>query len=682
MIIPFFFETLSLAKKIRWTSEPLYCYRKTNAEASSKGYDLAIPFERMMDNLDVLKKHGINDEEILKFAYARSLMYLIGATEEKNYPEKIDYARPYMQAMLSKLNPDVINQDFNLNDRKNYYKYLSPLPTLMKAKAKVLIYNWLPFDNPGGVGGGVTLYCRNLIDALLRYRPDVTVYFLSSGWAYDMKKKEPYIRCIPNCFGDRCRSFEIVNSPVPAAIDMLHRNPSVAFESEELKNVFREFLKKNGPFRAIHFNNIEGLSLDVLSLKEELPETRFVYSVHNYVPFCMTGFYYRRDQHCNCRSEHTGEDCSRCLQMSEERHFCQEMIQRGLVNIHDGNIIPEDEWSEALGFDRLDRCPSAEVFTDFQKKAVAAVNANMDVILAVSDRVRQLSIENGLVPKKIHTDYIGTKIADFQVGCSTAAADEYFRVAFLGNILDHEEKGYPFLLDSLEQLDRPHAKEIDLVLTMTTTDRDIEVKRRLKYFHSVKIIHGYTHRELPDILKGVHLGIIPVLWEDNLPQIAIEMVAYGVPILCSRAGGASELCSSDQFSFAAGNTEDFLGKLTYFEEHREALAGYWEHHKGLTTMQMHVERLQQYYGLPPKEDAAISVEQYSRLLEENQFLYDHIDLSSGQSIEVARLQKELEETKKQRDYYGYIISETRKSKTYKIGRAITALPRKIREMMR
>jgi len=679
---PFFFETLCCAKKIRWTKEPLYCYRKTNAEASSKGYDLAIPFERMIDNLNVLKKHQYNDEEILKFAYARSLMYLIGATQEKNYPERIDYARPYMQQMLGEINPDVIRNDFNLNDQKNYYRYLSPLPTLMQAKAKVLIYNWLPFDNPGGVGGGVTIYCRNLVEALLRYRPDITVYFLSSGWAYDMKKKVPYIRSIPNCFGDRCRSFEIVNSPVPAAVDMLHKNPSVAFESEELKGIFRDFLTENGPFCAIHFNNIEGLSFDVLSLKEELPETRFLFSVHNYVPFCMTGFYYQRNRHCICRPDHTGEDCSRCLRMTEERHFRQEMIQRGIVNIHDGNIIPEDEWVEALGFDRLDQYPSAEVYADFEKKAIAAINTNMDVILAVSDRVRKLSVENGLTAEKIHTDYIGTKIADFQVSCSTAPDDEYFRVVFLGNLLDYEEKGYPFLLDSLEQMDRTYAKDIDLVLTMTTADRDQEVKKRLALFHSVEIIHGYSHRDLPVILKGAHLGLVPVLWEDNLPQIAIEMVAYGVPILCSRAGGASELCTSDQFSFAAGNTKEFIEKLTYLEEHRVALAEYWEHHSSLTTMQKHIEKLQQYYGLPEEEDTTISVEQYGRLLEENQFLYDHIDLSGEQNAEAARLQKELEDTQKQRDYYGYIISETRKSKTYKIGRAITAIPRKIRELMR
>ena len=40
---------------------------------------------------------------------------------------------------------------------------------------------------------------------------------------------------------------------------------------------------------------------------------------------------------------------------------------------------------------------------------------------------------------------------------------------------------------------------------------------------------------------------------------------------------------------------------------------------------------------------------------------------------------EISELTKQRDYLQYVIDETRKSKTYKIGRVITAIPRKIRE---
>ena len=170
---PFFFDVITSAETIVWTSTPYYNYRKLNVNSSSTGSNLSIPFERMIDNLDVLDKNSCIDEETLKYAYARALMYLVGVTKENHYPQYLDYVRPYMQKMLSKINQDIIVNNFHLHDQSNYFKYKSPLMTLIPFTTKILIYNWVPFDNPGGIGGGVTVYCKNLIETILRQRPDV-----------------------------------------------------------------------------------------------------------------------------------------------------------------------------------------------------------------------------------------------------------------------------------------------------------------------------------------------------------------------------------------------------------------------------------------------------------------------------------------------------------------------------
>lgn len=691
---PFFFDTLCSAESIKWTREPFYCYRKLNLASSSTGYDLALPFERMMDNLEVLKKRNYNDEEILKFAYARALMYLCGAMEEKHYEQKKDYARPYMQKMMKEINPNVITDNFHLGDQKNYWKYISPLKLLIPQSAKILIYNWVPFDNPGHVGGGVTTYCRNLIAALLRERPDVQVYFLSSGWAYDISRTDCYIRKLSNEFGERCRSFEVVNSPVPAAQNMLLNNPTVGYESKELKEQIAEFIKKYGPFKDIHFNNIEGLSLDIMDLKREYPDTRFIFSIHNYTPFCMTGFYFQRHNHCNCNPNHTAEDCLACTNINRQIHLRKDMVGRAKVNVWNANDFDEFAWVEAFNFARLDKLENKKEFLNFTKMAVNKLNKNMDVILAVSDKVRKIAIENGIKAEKVITNYIGTKIADYQVQESTAKVGKYLRIAFLGTGIGYEEKGYPFLMKALESMEEKYASKIALVLT-TTDGNDEEMKRRLSKFHSVEIIHGYSHKDLHWILRDVNLGIIPVMWEDNLPQIAIEMVAMGVPVLCSSYGGASELCSSDMFRFRGGNEKEFLQKVIHFLQKPEDLNEFWKNHNGLVTMKMHVDELSKIYELPEKPTGTISLEDYSLLLAENEFLYSHFENSGVQNIvqgnveekdriihqmQVEKEQKEQEIRRLQmeRDNLQYSIDETRKSVSYKAGRALTLLPRMLR----
>lgn len=686
---PFFFDTMCCAKSIIWTSRPFYNYRTEVEGSSSKGYDFNIPFDRMMDNLEVLKKRNCQDEETLKFAYARALMYLCGAIKESDYEGKELLFYNKARELMEKINPTVIHDGFNVHDRKTFLQYVSPLRCLYKDRKKILLYNWVPFDNANGVGGGVTVYCRNLIRTIIKNRPDVDVYFLSSGWAYNISKKECFVRKIGNMFGDRCKSFEIVNSPVPAPQDMLFGNPEIAFKSEMLKKVIKNFLDKYGEFEAVHFNNMEGLSLDVFDLKEEFQNTKFIFSLHNYVPMCMTGFYFNRFKHVNCIPDCSADDCDKCIDRSKMRNYANEMIERGCVNYHgDVEMSLAYEWSDYFSFDRLNIKKSAEKFIEFKKKATDALNDNMDSILAVSKRVYDIAVDNHIDKSKLLLSYIGTRVAEFQIGRSNCEVGKYFKIGYLGSNLDYEEKGYPFLLNALESVDMKYAQKIDLVLTTTTQGKDEIIRKRLKDFHKVEIIHGYKHEDLNGILTGVNLGIIPVLWEDNLPQVAIEMVSFGVPILCSDAGGASELTTSEKFKFRAGDAEDFLNKLYAILKRNVDLKEFWNNHDGLCTNQKHYEQMEQVYGLKPLEDIVVTGKEVAELLEENEFLYDHF-VEDNVGVyrndndylreENNRIRQELENVTKQRDDLGWRLTETRKSKSYKMAMALTAIPRKLRK---
>ena len=489
------------------------------------------------------------------------------------------------------------------------------------------------------------------------------------------------MRRIDNIFGERCKTYEIVNSPVPAPQDMLFGNPSVAFENKMLKNTFDEFLKKYGEFQVIHFNNMEGLSLDVFDLKEEYPNTKFIFSLHNYVPICMTGFYYNRYQHVNCVPECTAEDCDKCIDRSHMRNYANEMLERGRVNQEGGfEKADEYEWSDKFGFDRLSIKKDAKQFIEFKNRAVEALNKNMDSILAVSQRVLDLAVENHIEKEKLILSYIGTRVAEFQIGHSNCEIGDYFKIGYLGSNLEYEEKGYPFLLDALEEMDSSYAAKIELVLTTTTRDKDAYIQKKLKKFHKVKIIHGYSHADLHNILTGVNLGVIPALWEDNLPQVAIEMVAFGVPILSSSAGGASELTRSDAFRFNVGDTEDFLKKIYAIVDQEVSLDEFWKNHSGLCTNQEHYEQIEKVYALGKVNNISLSGKEVSEILEEKDFLYQHFveDDVDVYRKKIERLSTELEEVRKQRDDLGWRLSETRKSKSYKLAMTMTAIPRKLK----
>lgn len=626
---PFFYATLCKAKSIMWTNKPLYYYFKNNPNSSSNlQLDPKIPFIRMMDNLDILEQENYLDSKSKRCAYARALMYLNGALTELDFDAGEEVITDYSKKLMRRLEYDTIVNDFNLKDQESYFTYASPIKNLRACSPKILIYNWLPFDNPWNWGGGVTVYCKNVIEEIIKNNPEVEIYFLSSGFAYMASKDKTFTRKIGNIFGDKVHQYEIVNSPVPADQRNIYVNPLVALENENLKEVFSDFIEKYGPFEAIHFNNIEGLSLDVLDLKKDYPSTKFIFSIHNYVPLCVNGSYYMRHKHCNCSPNHTAEDCMKCTRADIRSNIAEDTYNRGLFGQDRKQCYSKSRWLKTFNLERLDNDVDEEHILDFAKVATQKINENCDFILAVSKRVYDIAAENGFDINKMRVSYIGTKVASKQIGHATAEVENGLKIVFLGNDINYEEKGYPFLLDTLSQMDVKYASKIDLVLTVKQAEH-AEIYTMLRNYRSVKVIQGYTHDDLPNIFKGCHLSLVPVLWEDNLPQISIESVAYGVPVLASSAGGASELSESELFRYECGNSKEMLEKIMHFVDYPEDLAEYWKHHHGLVTMPQHWKELSKVYNIKEKETISISMEDYRFLLKENDFLHKNISLNAN-----------------------------------------------------
>ena len=617
-------KAIFAAEDIRWTGKEVCCRRESKIfDLYPDGDGIASLASRYLESFE---KTLCRNNKLCSYVYSH-LVNLIN--ENIKFNRKLIGSEAHLAAVrpvLEKIDFDVFAGHANSDNVFKYFDLISPVNSIQRDLPKVLIYNWLPFDNVWRWGGGVTVYCQNIIKEMLEHDPDINIYFISSGFAYNSSVEKTYVRMINNVFGKRVHQFEIVNSPVPAEQRNIYVNPLVALENYELKTVFADFMKKMGPFNTVHFNNIEGLSLDVLDLKRDFPDTKFVFSIHNYVPLCVNGSYYMRHKHCNCNPNHTSEDCFECTRMDIRSNIASNIYKNGMFGISPSAAISQKRWLQAFDFERLDQDVDPQEIIQFQQTATLKINENCDSILAVSKRVYDIARDNGFDENKMCVSYIGTQVASKQIGHGAYPAENGLKIVFLGSDINYEEKGYPFLIDALNKLDIKYTSQIDLVLTVKQKEHS-EIYTMLGMYRSLKVINGYTHDDLADIFSGCNLSIVPVLWEDNLPQIAIESVAYGVPVLSSSAGGASELCMSDLFKFECGNGEDLRNKIVNFLEHPELLDEYWKNHNGLVTMQSHVKDLLEIYGLSRKEECRMDVlgSDLSLILRENNYLRGKID---------------------------------------------------------
>lgn len=236
------------------------------------------------------------------------------------------------------------------------------------------------------------------------------------------------------------------------------------------------------------------------------------------------------------------------------------------------------------------------MFRAFREQNVQAINQYMDTVLCVSRRVQAIAQHMGVRPELTQVSYIGTAFAETQkMQSAYPYTGGILTLAYMGYM--RHDKGFYFLLEALEQMPADLAGQLDIVIAARYDD--MAAVQRLEAlqgkFHAIRLYNGYTHAQIPEITRHVNLGLVPVLWEDNLPQVTIKFKAMGIPVLASDKGGASELSASTFFRFHSGDCADFCRKIRAISQNGHLLDDYWNQQQPLVSMASHGQDLVRHY---------------------------------------------------------------------------------------
>ncbi|HEB4872979.1 TPA: glycosyltransferase [Kluyvera ascorbata F0526] len=467
----------------------------------------------------------------------------------------------------------------------------------------ILYVNWVPSRFFHAKGGGVSLYQKNLIDSMIKKGHKVT--YVTAGYIYSVVSPKIKIRKVNSSLYNELNEYEIINSEIMAPSFYSFDEVGKYFTENKSRDVFLSFIKESGGFDVIHFNNLEGFPVTWLDAKDEWPNTKFVLSLHNYFPFCAQVNLWHKDKE-NCVDFEDGSKCKNCN------------VFKVNTSIIKAEIMIEDLLGDRAITHKLKRLihPTKKIIHKFIPKKdeilfsdhkirrenfVRVINERFDSVLAVSERVKQIALNMGVDEKICQVSYIGTKHAEKMSECviKKNTLPGFLTIAYLGYM--RFDKGFYFLLDSLDKISEVTAKKISIVLAAPITDQQANQKLMMmkSKFNSIIVYDGYGQSEISEILKPVDLGLVPVMWEDNLPQIAYEFVSNNVPVLASDLGGASELSSTDGFRFEAGNSDSFIMKLENILNAEVSLESFWAnfHRERVKTMEEHADELfSKYYN--------------------------------------------------------------------------------------
>ena len=482
---------------------------------------------------------------------------------------------------------------------------------------RVLYYNWVDYLDDEKRGGGVTVYQRNLMRSWAD-DPEVQVTFIASGISHDLSGGAPrweQTRHGPD--ENRANRYEIVNSAVLSPAHHAFGLPAQVSDPATVA-VFEDFLRATGPYDVVHFNNLEGIPAEVLRLRANFPDTRFILSLHNYYPVCPQVNLWHRET-VACTDFEGGRACVNCLVYKPDPKLIR--LANGLAyklkcaGIRPGsrsfNLLFRQAMriggrsARLLGKLRRRRAAAAPAadgarhFAERRAAMIAAINEGCDAVLCVSDRVRAIAAQYGISPDILQTSYIGTAHAEHFARTTPApgllAEDGTLTLAYLGYM--RADKGFFFLLDALEALPDEVAARLHLLVAamkgpQDATARMMALAPRLA---SLRHVDGYTPDGLDELLSGVDLGLIPVMWEDNLPQVAIEMHARHIPLLTSDMGGASELGGPAALVHRAGDVGSFGRQISRVLAGEVDLEAYWAGALAPVSMPQHLAALKALY---------------------------------------------------------------------------------------
>lgn len=308
--------------------------------------------------------------------------------------------------------------------------------------------------------------------------------------------------------------------------------PDREIDDPRIRAIFAALLDELTP-DVVHFFNLHnlGMSLPGVCKARGVPT---VYSSNNYWPLCPRLYLAsERIELCTGPGD-DGSKCQRCLGQRDT----------------------------AAGHAR--RCRAARSMLD----------QDVDVHLAVSQRVRDLYVQNGMDPARLRVVLQVPPQADSiwaRTGATRRIVDELrrpLRAAFVGSCLPH--KGVHVLAQALQLVPAGAVEAVAL----GDIPRDYRALLRQIDQRGALHCHGsYDQQLLPELLAKADVVVVPSIWDDCAPLVVAEALAARCPVIGSRIGGIPDFVrdGTNGLLFGAGDARDLASCLGSFTADRGRL---------------------------------------------------------------------------------------------------------------
>ncbi|WP_421187721.1 glycosyltransferase [Aeromonas sanarellii] len=261
-----------------------------------------------------------------------------------------------------------------------------------------------------------------------------------------------------------------------------------------------------------HFHSLLGIDINFLN---KWKNKNYIVSLHDYNTICPRVFMVRGDGEI-CRSVKL-DACTTCVGYLNQIDFLNRISNKfsiHLPKIKSNNVIHRND-----------------LFIDFLNRSL--------MCYPVSKRVGEIFVNAGVNINKCKVITIGNDSAN-NFSRRVPSTENKVQIAFLGTFT--RIKGAELFIEMMKVIG---TDLFDFNLYGRGDNKLIEMFNNLG-----GIYHGsYSPNELPSILSNIDIGAVLSIWEDNGPQVVMEMINNGIPVLGTSRGGIPDFIRHQETGF-------------------------------------------------------------------------------------------------------------------------------------
>jgi len=396
-------------------------------------------------------------------------------------------------------------------------------------------YGFLPWR-----GGGLIEYAEDLMEE--QVKNGYEVYYFCSGRHYPFLKKT---------FLKRWKSYkgfwilEVINSPIYHGGD---GGTWFDLESITIENIFRKVLLEIKP-DIVHIQELAGLSSSLIEILKEL-DIPCIMTLHDYFLLCPTLKLFDYN-HSFCEDISFGEKCEKCFSISLSKNrknlilatlkfeinkipilysilkLMYKNIKPLIINYSSRDKLYRENPSLSSAFDG-----NYNYFLDRRNKNIERLKL-IDLLIAQSCKVEEIyhTFLGDINIKTIHS--LAKHIYNIKPEIFNKIK---YRIKFITlNGLASIPKGAILLNETIKKMEKLGLMEkFELHVYGGIYEG---IKNEILRFKNVFYHGSYKVDDLDRILSGMHVGIMPSIWEECLGYTGLEMLAKGIPVIGNAKGG-------------------------------------------------------------------------------------------------------------------------------------------------